>query len=84
METQKKEDEAPEVTTTSDAVAPQVVEEKKKDDGLSDSDEEEKLSDAEKQLWEKIDGVLKEYHLTAFQQLAARKFIKDKVGNPKD
>ena len=30
------------------------------------SDEEEKLSDGEKALWTKIEGVLKEYHLNAF------------------
>jgi hypothetical protein len=35
-------------------------------------------------LWEKINGVLKEYHLTAFQKLACQKFIKDKIGNQND
>ena len=32
----------------------------------SDSDKEEEQSPEEKALWEKIDAVLKEYHLTAF------------------
>jgi len=69
-----------------DAVAPQVAKEEKKKtvDNLSDSDSEEELSEAEKKLWDKINEVLKEYHLSAFQALAARKFIKDKVGNHKD
>ena len=50
-----------------------------------DSDEEEEpMSKEEKALWDKINAVLKEYHLTSFQALAVRKFIKDKVGNPKD
>ena len=92
METLKKEEQQlGEVTTdpvenVTDAVAPvaEVEQKKKVVDNLSDSDEEEVLTDAEKALWEKINEVLKEYHLSAFQALAARKFIKDKVGNPKD
>ena len=43
-----------------------VEEQKKHNDGLSDSDEEDKMTDDEKVLWDKINGVLKEYHLTAF------------------
>ena len=48
------------------------------------SSSEEEVSPEEAQLWEKIGEVLKEFHLTSFQTLATRKFIKDKVGNPKD
>lgn len=35
-------------------------------------------------MWVKIDALLKEYYLTAFQTLACKKFIKDKVANPED
>jgi hypothetical protein len=49
-----------------------------------DSDgEEEKMDEAQVNLWGKIDEVLKEYLLNAFQKLAVKKFIKDKVGDPK-
>ena len=42
------------------------------------------MDQAEAKLWEKINEVLKDYHLNEFQKLACRKFIKDKVGNPKN
>lgn len=35
-------------------------------------------------LWTKIEDLLKDYHLNAFSLLACKKFIKDKVGNPKN
>ena len=51
----------------------------------SDSSEEEVVQDPEQQkMWSKIDDLLKEYYLTAFQTLACKKFIKDKVANPED
>jgi len=50
----------------------------------SSSEEEEKEDEASKAMWGKIEVVLKENYLTAFQMLACKKFIKDKVGNPKD
>lgn len=53
---------------------------KQKQEDSSDEDEE-KLTPAEAKMWEKIDEVLKDYYLSAFQTLAAKKFIKDKVGN---
>ena len=40
------------------------TENKKK--SASDSDEEEQMSEEELKLWEKINAILKEYHLTAF------------------
>ena len=42
------------------------------------------MSPEQKDIWDKIDVLLKEYYLTAFQTLAAKKFIKDKVANPED
>ena len=42
------------------------------------------MTEGEQKMWDKINEVLKEYHLTAFQALAVRKFIKDKVANPDD
>ena len=50
----------------------------------SDEDDSAKKTPEEKMLWGKIDEVLKEYHLSNFQKVAVQKFIKDKVGNPKD
>lgn len=46
-----------------------------------DSDEE-KVDESEQKLWVKINDILKEYHLSEFQKVACRKFIKDKIGNP--
>jgi aspartate beta-hydroxylase len=40
------------------------------------------MSEAETSLWNKIDLLLKDYHLNNFQKVACKKFIKDKVGNP--
>lgn len=72
----KEEEKKPEI---------KVEEQVKKSDGLSDSsDEEDKMTDDEKVLWDKINVVLKEYHLNAFQALAVRKFIKTKVADPND
>ena len=42
------------------------------------------MDEAEKSLWSKIEGVLKEYHLNGFQKMACKKFIKDKVGDQKN
>jgi hypothetical protein len=50
----------------------------------SDSDEEVPLDEEQTKMWSKIDDLLKEYYLTAFQTLACKKFIKDKVANPED
>ena len=50
----------------------------------SSSDEEPKLSEEQTVMWDKIEVLLKEYYLTAFQTLACKKFIKDKVANPED
>jgi hypothetical protein len=41
------------------------------------------MDEAQVKLWGKIDEVLKDYLLNGFQKLAVKKFIKDKVGNPK-
>ena len=48
---------------------------------MQDSDEEEEMTPVEKKMWDKIEEILKSYYLSAFQALAAKKFIKDKVGN---
>jgi len=40
------------------------------------------MSDSEVKLWNKIEEVLKDYHLNSFSLVACKKFIKDKVGNP--
>ena len=51
----------------------------------SDSSEgEEKISEQQQQLWNKIEKLLEEYYLSAFQKLACKKFIQDKVANPDD
>lgn len=42
------------------------------------------MSEPEKKLWDKIEDVLKDYHLNGFQKIACKKFIKDKVGNPEN
>ena len=42
------------------------------------------MTEDEEKLWGKIKDVLKDYHLTEFQKVACRKFIKDKVGNPEN
>jgi len=60
-------------------VAPEESKEKNKDE--SSSEEEEKLTEAEQKLKDKIGEILAEYYLSGFQTLAAKKFIKDKVGN---
>ena len=52
-----------------------------KPESESSSEEEEKLTPAEQKLQDKIGEILKEYYLSGFQTLAAKKFIKDKVGN---
>jgi hypothetical protein len=40
------------------------------------------MDEAQVAMWAKIDKVLEEYFLSAFQTLAIKKFIKDKVANP--
>ena len=42
------------------------------------------MSDEQKRMWAKIDELLGEYYLTPFQALACKKFMKEKVANPKD
>ena len=60
------------------------VKEQTKQIADNSSDEEDKMDEDQVKLWSKIDEVLKDYHLTQFQKVACRKFIKDKVGNPKN
>ena len=42
------------------------------------------MDEAQEALWKKIETLLAEYYLSSFQKLACKKFIKVKVGNPKD
>ena len=76
---EKKEANQP---TQVEKVAPEESKEKKESE--SSSEEEEKLTPAEQKLQDKIGEILAEYYLSGFQTLAAKKFIKDKVGNPKN
>lgn len=50
----------------------------------SSDDEEDKMSESESKLWNKIEELLRDYHLNSFSKLACKKFIKDKVGDPKN
>ena len=62
-----------------------VIQEESKEKRESESsDEEEKLTPMEQKLQDKIGEILAEYYLSGFQTLAAKKFIKDKVGNHKN
>ncbi len=49
-----------------------------------EGEDKEVVDEAESKLWVKIDEVLKDYHLSEFQKVACRKFIKDRVGNPEN
>ena len=40
------------------------------------------MDESQAKLWNKIEELLKDYHLNGFQKVACKKFIKDKVGNP--
>lgn len=39
------------------------------------------MTEAEIKVWNKIDELLKDYHLNGFQKIACKKFIKDKVSD---
>jgi aspartate beta-hydroxylase len=60
-----------------------MEEEPKQVDSSSDSDDEEKQDEATRKVWEKVNKVFEEYHLSPFAMAAARKWVR-LMGNPEN